>query len=62
MVGVGVTAGVEACVSGAEIPTNAVFGDCFEHALTMSRIPRRTNPASMAIFCWRDHEESVVPE
>jgi len=47
---------------GLETPTSAGFGDCFEHALAASNSPRIAKLAIMAIFCWRDHEESSVPE
>ncbi len=41
---------------------NAGFGDCFEHALTASNSPRIAEPAIIASFCWRNQDESVVPE
>src|SRR5579862_985512 len=45
-----------------ETPTNAVFEACFEQALTTSSNPRMAKAANMAIFCWRDQDESIVPE
>src|SRR5260370_29676372 len=47
---------------GWETPTSAGLGDCFEHALTASNSPRIAKPAIIASFCWRDQDESVVPE
>jgi len=61
-VGVGAAAAVEVCVSGLEMPTRAVLGAAFEHALSAIKNPRITNPAIIAIFCWRDQDESVAPE
>jgi hypothetical protein len=58
----GVAAAVEVCVSGLEMPTSAGLGDCLEHALSAIKIPRIANPAIIAIFCWRDQDESVAPE
>jgi hypothetical protein len=48
----------------AAMPPNAsaVFGVCLEQALSEIRIPRITNAVIIAIFCWRDQVESVVPE
>jgi len=48
--------------TGLETLTSAVFEDCFEHALRASKKPRIANAASMASFCWRDQDESIVPE
>jgi hypothetical protein len=45
-----------------ETPTSAGFGDCFEHALTASNSPSIAKHAIIASFCWRDQDESVVPE
>jgi hypothetical protein len=39
-----------------------VSGDCFEHALTANSRPRIAKPAIIASFCWRDQDDSVVPE
>ena len=60
--GARVAAAVEDCAPWAEMPTSAGFGDCFEHALRAIRIPRIVNPEIIAIFCWRDQDERVVPE
>ena len=48
--------------TGLETPTSAGFGDCFEHALTASNSPRVAKPAIILSLCWRDQDESVVPE
>jgi hypothetical protein len=48
--------------AGLETPTSAGFGLCFEHALTTSNRLRIAKPAIMASFCWRDQDESIVPE
>jgi hypothetical protein len=48
--------------AGLETATRAGFGDCFEQALTASISPRSAKPAIMASFCWRDQDESAVPE
>src|SRR5271155_2465619 len=45
-----------------ETPTSAVLEACFEQALTTSKSPRMAKPANMAIFCWRDQDESIVSE
>jgi hypothetical protein len=47
---------------GSDTPTSADLEDCFEQALTASKRPRMTNPAIIAIFCWRDQDESIEPE
>lgn len=47
---------------GLETPISAGFGDCFEQALTASNRPRIAKAAIMANFCWRDQDESSVPE
>ena len=60
--GAGSGAAAVVWVSGLERPTSAGFGDCFEHALSAIRIPSNTKPAIIAIFCWRDQDESVAPE
>ena len=62
--GVAVTASVPEVDAGLDTPTRAGFGDCFEHALKASNIPRIAKPAIVAIasFCWRDHDDNVVPE
>src|SRR5882757_9966805 len=60
--GVGVGAAVVLAASGLEMPTSAVLGVSFEQALSAIRIPRMTNPAIIAIFCWRDQDVSVAPE
>ncbi len=52
-------AGVSA---GPETPTNAGLDDCFEHALIAINSPRIVKPAIIASFCWRDQDESIVPE
>lgn len=54
-------AGTAAVCTGPETPTSAGFADCFEHALSPSKIPRITKPAIIASFCWRDQDESIVP-
>jgi hypothetical protein len=65
---VGVVTGVVAAAAVAELDagletlTSAGLGDCFEHALTTSNSPRIAKPAIIASFCWRDQDESVVPE
>jgi len=59
---VAVGAGVAELDAGLETPTSAGFGLCFEHALTTSNSPRIANPAIIASFCWRDQDESIVPE
>ncbi len=62
---VGVFAGavaVDELDAGLETPTSAGFGPCFEHALTASNSPRIAKPAIIASFCWRDQDESIVPE
>jgi len=61
-VGAGVAAGAAEIGAGLETPTSAGLGDCFEHALTASNSPRIAKPAIIASFCWRDQDESVVPE
>lgn len=48
--------------AGLDALTSAGFDDCFEHALAASRTARIAKPAIMANFCWRDQDESVVPE
>ena len=45
-----------------ETPTSAGFGPCFEHALTTSNSPRIARPSIIASSCWRDQDESIVPE
>jgi hypothetical protein len=55
-------AGVAELDAGLETPTSAGFGPCFEHALTASNSPRIAKLAIMASFCWRDQDESIVPE
>src|ERR1700681_2262528 len=55
-------AGVAGPGAGLETPTSAGFGSCFEQALTTSNSPRIAKPAIMASFCWRDQDESIVPE
>ena len=55
-------AGIAELGAGLETPTSAGFGPCFEHALTTSNRPRIAKPAIMASFCWRDQDESIVPE
>jgi len=55
-------AGVAELDAGPETPTSAGFGLCFEHALTASNSPRIAKPAIIASFCWRDQDESIVPE
>jgi hypothetical protein len=55
-------AGVAELGAGLETPTSAGFGSCFEHALTASNSPRIAKPAIIASFCWRDQDESIVPE
>ena len=49
--------------AGPEPPPSAGFADCFEHALSVSRVPRITQPAVIASFCWRDldEDESTLP-
>jgi hypothetical protein len=56
--------GVAELDAGLETPTIAGFGPCFEHALTTSNSPTIAKPAVVAIasFCWRDQDESIVPE
>jgi hypothetical protein len=54
--------GVAKFDAGLETPTSAGFGPCFEHALTASNSPRIAKPAIIASFCWRDQDESIVPE
>jgi hypothetical protein len=58
----GVNAGVAEVGAGPETLTSAGFEDCFVHALTASNSPRITKLAIIASFCWRDQNESVVPE
>ena len=60
--GTAAAAGAAELEAGLETPTRAGFGDCFEHALTTSNSPRIANPAIIASFCWRDQDESIVPE
>ena len=55
-------AGADELADGLETPTSTCFGDCFEQALAASRTARIAKPAIMASFCWRDQDESVVPE
>jgi hypothetical protein len=55
-------AAVAGLVVGLETPTSGGFGDCFEHALIATNSPRIVKPAIIASFCWRDQEESIVPE
>ena|ERR1700675_351756 len=55
-------AGVAELGAGLETPTSAGFGPRFEHALTASKSPRIAKLAMMASFCWRDQDESIVPE
>jgi hypothetical protein len=59
-----VAAGVAELGAGLGTPTSAGFGPCFEHALTASNSPTIAKPAVVAIasFCWRDLDESIVPE
>jgi len=59
---VAAAAGVGEVDAGPETPASAGFEDCFEHALTASKSPRIAKPAIIASFCWRDQDESVVPE
>jgi hypothetical protein len=54
--------GVAELDAGLETPTRAGFGPCFEHALTASNSPRIAKPAIIASFCWRDQDESILPE
>jgi hypothetical protein len=60
--GTAAAAGVAELDAGLETPTSAGFGLCFEHALTTSNSPRIAKPAIIASFCWRDQDESIVPE
>jgi len=62
MVAGAVAVGVAELDAGLETPTSAGFGPCFEHALTTSNSPRIAKPAIIANFCWRDQDESIVPE
>jgi hypothetical protein len=55
-------AGVAELGAGPGTPTSAGFGPCFEHALTASNSPRIAKLAIIASFCWRDQDESIVPE
>jgi len=59
-------AGVAACAGGSgtgpETPTSAGLADCFEHAQNARKSARIAKLATIAIFCWRDQDESVVPE
>src|SRR4029077_17290668 len=57
-----VAVGVAELDAGLETPTSAGFGPCFEHALTASNSPRIAKLAIIASFCWRDQDESIVPE
>jgi len=41
--------------------TSVDFALCLEQALTARTIPRIAKPAIIAIFCWRDQDESKVP-
>ena len=54
--------GVRPFKPGLDTPTSAGLGDCFEHALTANSRPRIAKPAIIASFCWRDQDDSVVPE
>jgi hypothetical protein len=54
--------GVGLDAPGLDTPTSAGLGDCFEHALTANSRPRIAKPAIIASFCWRDQDDSVVPE
>jgi hypothetical protein len=58
---VAVAAGV-VVAAGLDTATSADFDDCLEHALTTSKSPRSAKLANMASFCWRDQDESIVPE
>jgi len=62
----GAVTGAEVAVAGVpvglETPTSADLGDCWEHALIASSSPRIVKPAIIASFCWRDQDESIVPE
>jgi len=60
--GVVVTAGVAGVNAGLDTAARAGFEDCFEHALKASSSPRIAKPAIIAIFCWRDQDDSIVPE
>ena len=57
-----VGAGAVEAGAGFVTPTRAGFCDCFEHALNISKSTSITMVAIIAIFCWRDQDESVVPE
>jgi hypothetical protein len=48
--------------AGLETPTSAGFDDSFEQALTTTSTPRIKKHAIIASFCWRDQDESIVPE
>lgn len=56
------TAGMGELAAGLETPTSAGLDDCFEQALAARSTARIAKPAIMANFCWRDQDESVVPE
>jgi hypothetical protein len=60
--GTAAAAGAAELEAGLETPIRAGFGDCFEHALTPSNSPRIAKLAIIASFCWRDQDESIVPE
>jgi hypothetical protein len=53
---------IAAFATGLEILASAGFGDCLEQALTASNTPKIAKLAIIASFCWRDQDESVVPE
>jgi hypothetical protein len=55
-------AAAEGEIAGPETAASAGFGDCFEHAVSMSSTARSEKLAIIANFCWRDQEVSEDPE
>ncbi len=61
VVATGAVAAVAGLAAGLEMPASGGFGDCFEHALIAINSPRIVKLASVASFCWRDQDDSIVP-
>jgi len=57
----GAAAAVAEVAFGLETLTSAGFWD-FEHALMARNSPRNVKHTITANFCWRDQDESIVPE
>jgi hypothetical protein len=62
VVATGAVAAVAGLAAGLEMPASGGFGDCFEHALIATNSPRIVKPEIIASFCWRDQDDSIVPQ